>query len=346
MFCVECGLEKGDALVDGVCHECFRKKSQFARLPEYVDLEVCVHCHARRRGEIWLDGGLHERYEPLLEAAIREALVVDRRARSIVSRMELVEEDPRNFSALVHVAGVVSGVAFEQDLSTRARVKNQVCTRCSRIEGNYYEAILQVRAEDRELAADEVQRARRVASRFIEKVVADGDRDAFVLKDEMNKGGLDVYVGQIQAARGMSKVIATELGGRVTEHPKIAGVRDGRELWRVTFLVKLPNYRVGDAVIMDDAPLVVLAVDAKKVKLRDPQSGYARTVERDDLEGASVLAGSDAREALVVAADKKELQVLDPWTYATVTVLRGAATAESGGSVRVARWNGELVLLA
>ena len=190
MFCVECGKEAGDALVGGVCHECFLRKNEFTRLPEHVDLEVCVHCNARKRGEIWLDG--HDRYEPLIEEAIREAAVVDRRASALATRVEFHPEDERNFRCTVRFTGVAEGVPFEEARETRSRVKGATCLRCSRIQGGYYEGTVQVRATKREMTKEEFAAARSIASRVINRIVTEGDRNAFVLRDQEIEGGLNL----------------------------------------------------------------------------------------------------------------------------------------------------------
>lgn len=345
MFCVECGREVGDALTsNGLCHTCFLAKTRLTRLPEHVDFEVCVHCRARKKGEQWLDppeGG--HRVELIVEEAVRAALDVDRRASGVRVTAEVLAEDERNYAVTVHASGVAEGVPFEEQASTRSRIKNATCLRCSRMQGNYYESVVQVRGENRELLPEEMRDVRVVASRVIDRIVDSGDRNAFVLKDEEVHGGLDVYIATNNAGRQMAKAIGSEFGGRVSEHPKIAGQKDGIELWRVTFLVRLPGYRSGDFVVVKDEPFLVQSVTPKNVAVRDLRRGHVRTLERSELERATVLARRDAREAVVVAESDSEMQLLDPWTFATVTVLKPAGLARAGEVVPVARWEDELL---
>ncbi len=51
MFCVVCGKETDEELRRGECASCYLEKNVLASVKENVDVEVCVHCHARRRGE-------------------------------------------------------------------------------------------------------------------------------------------------------------------------------------------------------------------------------------------------------------------------------------------------------
>ncbi len=347
MFCVECGKEAGEALTsNGLCHSCFLAKTRLTALPANVDFDLCAHCRARRRGEVWLDppdGG--HRLEIIVGEAVTEALRVDRRADGVSARAAVEQEDPRNWRVTLHVTGVAEGVAFAESPTTRARVKNATCTRCSRMMGNYYESIVQVRGEGRDLTPEEVREVRGVASRVIDRIVDAGDRHAFVLKDEAVKGGLDVFVATNNAGRQMAKAIASEFGGRVKEHPKIAGQKDGVELWRITFAVRLPDYRAGDLVVIEDEPLLVAKVGPKAVTLARLATRHERHVDRERLEGANVLARRDARDAVVVSRTTTELQVLDPWTFATVTVLRPAGVPDDAASVAVLRWEDEIIAI-
>jgi nonsense-mediated mRNA decay protein 3 len=343
MFCVECGKEAGDALIGGVCHPCFLAKSQFTRVPEHVDLEVCVHCHARKRGEVWLTGT--QSLEPLIEGAILEAVEVDKRVHGLTARYDLVPEDEKNYTCKVHLSGTVEGVPFTEERATRSRVKNATCTRCSRIQGGYYEGVVQIRASKRDLAREEIRGIREIASRLIERIVADGDRNAFVLKDAELEGGLDITVGTSNAGRMIARAIAERHGGILKEHAKIAGRKDGVDIWRITFAIRLPEYARGDVVVRDGTPLVVQGIGPKNVTLRSPRTGKALTLERDAVEKLPVVKRSEARGAVVVSQTADEAQVLDPWTYETVTVLKPAGAGTLGEELEVVKWEGELVPL-
>lgn len=348
MFCVECGKEVGDALSSsGLCHGCFLKKNEFTKLPAHVDFEVCVHCRARKQGEIWIDppaGG--ERFEPIVAEAVLSRLDVDRRVVGAHPRAQVTAEDVRNYAVTVTTSGVAEGVPFEESRATRSRVKNATCTRCSRMHGNYYEAIVQVRAERREMARDELARVRAIGSRVIDRIVDEGDRNAFVLKDEEVEGGLDIYVALNNSGRQIGKAIVAEMGGRLREHPKIAGQKDGLEIWRITFAIRLPEYRNGDVVVLGERLFHVSGLTAKSANLRDARTGHQRTVDHEEMTKATVLAAVDAKEAVVVSQTATEAQVLDPSSYATVTVLKPAGVTSFGDTVRVVRWEGELIPLA
>ena len=343
-FCVVCGKETPDEeLRRGECASCYLEKNVLATVKDHVDVEVCVHCHARRRGEQWVEG--HGSLEPVVEDAVREAVQLARAAERPRLDVEIVPEDERNFTVRVRARGVAEGVPFDVPLSTRSRVKNATCLRCSRMQGGYYEAIVQIRATRRGLATEEKRAIRQMASRFIERVVTEGDRNAFVLRDEDVDKGLDIYMGTNNAGRMLAKLISTEHGAKVTEHAKTVGQKDGLDLVRMTYAVRLPEYRAGDVVILDEAPYVVSSVGAKTVQLAEVRTGRLHHVERAAVDRAVVLSPDDARDAVVVSQTPSELQLLDPWTYETVSVLRPEGLGDVGETVPVLRHEGELIVL-
>lgn len=346
MFCVECGEEAGDRLVRGLCHECFRKKGGFSHVPPTVDFEVCVHCGARKRGEQWVMLHRGEPWENVIEQSVLDAIDVERGFSVRGRRVEIEPEDERNYTVHVHVQGLAEGVRLEEEHTTRARIKNATCLRCSRYQGGYFEGIVQLRADRRDLTKEELRRMRLTASRVIERIVDEGDPNAFVLKDEEVHGGLDVYVGTTGAGRTICKAIAQEYGGRVKEHPKLVGrSRDGQDMYRVTFAVRIPNYQPGEYVVYEDRVHEVVQITPKLVTLRALRDGRQIKVEWDVLENVPVLRRDEAKEAVVVSRSDGELQVLDPWTYATVSVLAPPGGAQGGDTIRVLKWEGELLAI-
>ncbi|HUR69306.1 MAG TPA: NMD3-related protein [Candidatus Thermoplasmatota archaeon] len=344
MFCVVCGKETPfDELRRGECSSCYLEKNVLAKVRDHVDVEVCVHCHSRKRGELWLEG--HGAMEPIVEDAVREAIEFAKPVEKARLKMDIVAEDERNFTVNVRAGGVAEGVPFESELKTRSRIKNATCVRCSRVQGGYYEAIVQVRATRRDMPRDEMRAIKALASRFIERVVEGGDRQAFVLKDEEVDRGLDIYMGTTNGGRMLAKQIANEFGGKTSEHPKTVGQKDGLDLIRLTFAVKLPEYRANDIIVLDDEIFTVSSIGQKTVQLLELHGGRLRHVERAEVERAQVLSPANAREAVVVSSDEKELQLLDPWSYETVSVLRPTALASVGPTVQVIKHDGELIVV-
>jgi nonsense-mediated mRNA decay protein 3 len=175
--------------------------------------------------------------------------------------------------------------------------------------------------------------------------VGDGDRNAFVLRDEEIDRGLDVYMGTTNAGRMLAREIAQTWGGKITEHAKTVGQKDGLDLVRLTFAVRLPEYKAGDVVVVKEEPAQITSVGTRTVQALDLRTGRMKHLDRDAVDKALVLKAEDALDAIVVADLGAELQLLDPVTYQTVTVLRPEGTDAVGETVKVLRHEGDLLLL-
>lgn len=343
MFCVVCGKETPiDELRGGVCATCYVQKTTLASIRDHVDLEVCVHCHARKKGELWVEG--HGSFEPIVEDAVREAIQWAKQVDRPQANIDVIPEDERNFTVKIQARGNAEGVAFDTPLTTRSRLKNATCIRCSRIQGGYYESIVQIRAAKRDLTKPEMRALKTLASRFIERVVGDGDRNAFVLRDEEIDGGLDVYMGTTNSGRMLAKEIAHQFGGKTTEHHKTVGQKDGLDLVRMTFALRLPEYKAGDVVIVHDEPAQITSIGARTVQGLDLRTGRLKHLDRDAVDRALILKREDAQDAIVVADLGNELQMLDPVTYATVNILKPEGV-DIGATLPVLRHDGELLVL-
>lgn len=346
MFCVECGDEVPDGeLRDALCPRCFLSSTAWSSLPALVDVEVCVHCGARRRGgTAWVD---EERpMEEVVEAAVREAMGVERRVEEPRVHMVIEPEDVRNHRAAVTVEGTVEGLEFHDEHETRVRLKNATCTRCSRFHGGYFESTVQLRRDGPDgLGTDELQEASRLVEAIVDRVRrVQGDRDAYVLRMEPHHGGLDVQLGTTAAGRAVARGLAEELGGRLGESPQLAGRKEGEDVYRMAYSVRVPPFRVGDVVVHDDAVLLVRSIGSKHVRAVLLPSLDAITVERDRLEHATVLKAADAEEAVVVSRRGREVQVLDPQTFRTVTVQAPPRLSRALETVPVHRYRDRLIL--
>ena len=193
------------------------------------------------------------------------------------------EEDPNNYFLTVKAVGKHEGVEVLQDFHTRLRIKPTVCDTCQRQDSRYYEGILQVRADGRELTGAERREVRTL-------VLARADRGReeagdFVSRVEEVRGGLDFYVSSNALGGRLAKEIASAYGGTVSSSAKLYGQRKGKDMYRVTSLVRLPAFRVGDIVRYRDALTEVVAL-APLLTLRDLVSGEARRYKPRDVRRA------------------------------------------------------------
>lgn len=318
MLCVECGSEV-ERLIGGSCPACFVSVTPLLTVPDVVQVELCAHCGARKVGAHWHDPG-EAPEDWVRDAAVRASVGVHDRVEDAVLRTDERQLDERTFAYDVHLRGTVDGVPLDESAKLQLRRTKAVCDRCSRMAGGYYAAIIQLRATGRDVREDELERAHRIVATDLERQLDAGNRFAFLSKDGPIHGGHDYYIGDIDGARNVARLLKDRLGASLHETAKLVGRREGEDVHRVTFLVRVHELSPGDIVEYEQRPYAVMAVHtAGKVAVLDLESHRRDRVNADRLKR---LGGPELlTDAVRVSSDESGVQVLDPVSFRTETVL-------------------------
>jgi nonsense-mediated mRNA decay protein 3 len=314
-------------------------------VPPTLDVELCAHCDARHIGAHWFDPDEADRLEDIREAALRAVLKVDPRVEGAGLQLEERQQDERSFPTRIVLEGHVGEAPLRVEAQTMVRMRRSVCDRCSRMFGGYYAAILQLRATDRDVSKAEMDRAHQVIGNELDRLRAGGNRDAFLTKSGPVPGGFDYYIGDIDAGRILSRLVAQRLGATVVETAKLVGRREGENVYRVTFLIRVQLFAPGDYARLGDEDVVqVVSFDRGRSVVLDLATHRRDKVDADRLRR---LGGAESvQEAVLVSEDKDNLQVLDPVSLATVDIPRPEGYKAAGATVPVFRYEERLYLPA
>ena len=154
----------------------------------------------------------------------------------------------------------------------------------------------------------------------INRMRAKGDRLAFITETIRSKEGLDLYIGSVGSGRHICKTIIEELGGTFTESPSLFGQKDGREIYRITFSMRLPRFTPGDIISIRNKKIMVKHME-KKLTGTDLADGSRFIATEDEISLAKHVGNiRDAVSAVLVSEEEHELMILDPFTFRTVNV--------------------------
>jgi nonsense-mediated mRNA decay protein 3 len=337
MECIICG--KGNPVLSGLCQDCIQERRRFIDVPEFSELLTCAHCGSVVIGKRWMEP--RPLVEELAEAAKRATKVDSVEGADIVLGAKAKLLNDNNADAEVTATIMFGKKSITQTARTRVRIRRMVCDRCSKIHGKYFEAVLQVRASGRRLSDNEL---RDVAANVRDMASDKGKstRAEFISKEEVVDGGLDFQLGTIYRAKAIARALATRFGGKITESSKLAGNKLGKELYRVTFLVRLPGLKQGDFARLGERVLLVTHVSSKGVSATDLVSGESLVLDDKEVEGTKRLGGPElVEEAVVLQARRPEVQVMDPASFCPVSIVapdwywKGKKTPESVRIVKV-----------
>jgi len=311
-FCVECGATV--QTIQGLCPDCFLKRHVLIETPATMDVVKCSHCSKLQIGKAWVETDMEGAVLRLLEKNVHTAREVTFRAFTFDVR----EEDERNFMITAKAKLKVDDIDLAKDFRTRLRVHGGSCPTCGRKSGFYYEAILQIRADDRRLSDDEIEETVGFAERIVDRAAKKGE--AFISKIEPVKGGVDLYLSSHDLGRNIAKEFRARYGGTVGVSPKLFGLKDGREIYRTTHLVRLPRYREGDVVRLEGRMFEVISMGQRPV-LRDLKSGERSSPTGTKMERVRVVE-SERFDAEVISITDREVEYFDPAEARNVKVPR------------------------
>ena len=329
-FCVKCGIDCEDT-INGLCLECFLNGRELMKLPHHVDLQRCTNC------EEYL---IRERWVPMDEADAVEETAIS--GISLIAEGELIsvgtfadKQDDRTFQVTIQADIGVGGRITEAECKTLVRLKNTVCKKCSRQLGNYYEATLQIRSGDKGLT-DELrdETVRRVRDSV--ELQSKTNRGLFITNVQEVRGGVDIQLSSTSLARSLTKDLIEAYGAESQESASLVGqTSDGLEMYRLTFLVRLPSYHIGDILEMNGKPHILSGLNKTGGRLTSLNDFRDTSARKNEIQAMKILAKvSDRKEAVVLTSSDNEVQVMHPTNYSTID-LRIPQGAEIGEMVQV-----------
>ncbi len=339
-FCVNCGRDV-EQVIDGLCTDCFLDGRLLLSLPHHVDLQMCTGCGEFRIGGNWVQAPPAQAAEDAALAqlsAIGEAVPVEVSAEAGML-------DEANYLVRAHAVLDIAGTVIGADAETTVRIKHTVCRRCSRYLGNYYESILQIRTRRKDLPADLRDEVLGLIDGQVE-AQARNNRNIFITKVADVPGGTDIYLSSMQLGKSIAKLLADTYSAETKEAFKLVGqTRDGQDMFRITYLVRLPDFRAGDIVGFGGEPHLlsrIFATGGRIIRLTDFRERNLKHLEMDSLE--VILGADDLTDAVVVSRSEGEVQVLHPTTYETIDLVV-PSDATVGETVRVADIDGTILFV-
>ncbi|KKG45855.1 hypothetical protein DU35_11825 [Methanosarcina mazei] len=330
--CPKCGTEC-DKLFDSVCRDCFFETFKLIDLPLVLHVKICSSCGAYFHRSRWENIG---NLEEVVLKAVENALFIHDEAGDVELYLEPKEITPYIYMVRAEVDAIVKGEPVHAETATKVRVQRIACDMCSRESGGYFEAIIQIRAAGRFPTEEEKRRCSAIAREAMESMKKKGDRLAFISDYQEQKEGIDLYMGSMNASRQVCRMIISELGGSFAESPTLVGMKDGKNLYRITFAMRLPEFRPGD-VIRFRGRIIQIRSSGKKVNGISLEDGSRFLSTPEELKGAEKIANiGDAVLTVLVSIEENAILVLDPVTYETVAIKKPMFfNAEAGSEIPV-----------
>jgi 60S ribosomal export protein NMD3 len=296
----------------GLCERCLAQGHTLQAMPRFLSIQVCPTCSDHFFKGRWI----HEDTYGAVANAVVEALKID--PDEAVIKLILNQISSMIIHAYVEI-DVSSAEGTSESFDIDVRVNRVACDRCSRISGGYYESKVQIRADRRRPERAELDRALEIAVVTID-LAQKTDRLAFISKTIWLREGLDLYVGTVKAAKRIVRALLKEMGGTFSDSAKLTGRRDGKDVYRVTFVLRLPEFPIG-TIILSQQHIYEICSTTSATNAVDLETGHRTTLNAAELRTAELISTRrDAKGTVLVAIDDDEVHLLDPETYVTLTI--------------------------
>jgi len=309
-----------------MCPECYAERREVFWLDNIIELVKCPRCEFFKIRGRWKDIPFED---ALVEAVYASLRVIPEFKVEDVFISPLARGEVGKYA--VRLDGSLDGEFVSVEKIVDVRVKREVCKRCSREAGGYYESIVQIRAESREISEEELKVVRDIIGRVLEREKE--NQKAFISKIVERREGIDYYFGDRNIGKKISRLIADELGGKIIESKKIHTRRDGQDVYRFTYAVRLPAYRKGDVV--EENGRICVVTSQKLGKAVSLDGGETINLKNPKL----IARRSDMRESVVVSCDEFVVEVLHPVTQQVVQARKPKIDLKPGDTVFVVEHN-------
>ncbi|MDD1776023.1 MAG: 60S ribosomal export protein NMD3, partial [Candidatus Methanomethylicus sp.] len=298
-FCAKCGKDSGQ-YIRGLCHSCYWEEPANS-IPTEFTVTFCRSCQSHLQGKRWVRPRHKKDYGDFVDAAAAELL------RRVDLPKEIAAE---KFDGTVTTKGddglpkamVLKTTLREKVSGTCSQAESLVdiaytyCGECDSAARGKYDAVVQIRAEGREV--DEADR-KAIQDSFEStdrKTAVRGRQEITEIKE--NEGGLDVKFVSLHVARVFTRDLFNRTGALISEHPQLIGLDkdDGSRAYRNTIAVRIPSLRRGNIIDYKGKILQIVGVDKGMFAAEDLAERYSRiNLPRRELELGRIVREDEIR---------------------------------------------------
>ena len=344
-------------MLEGLCADCYNDGHPLIEVSTPLTLLACKKCGSIKLADGWrkiAGDGIH----PDEVSDFQIELLLERSIKILGKDVQISLEEERKLDRVTHTIMTVTGRSHEslaphdEKYNVETRFRYGTCETCGMMSGGYYEAILQVRADGRELTDDEKTSLIQTVTDITVARYKSDDR-AFITSTVDDKYGIDFYIG----SENLCKFLADEfemqyLAERKDNYKLVGEDKTGKRKYRITILIRLPRFTVGDFVKIDGNPCEIVEMGRNMLTCYDlkrrerfsinPRSARWRTLE--------FLAPRSSRREFMVTTYSygQPVQIMDALTFEVLEVEQSIFDSEIavGEKVYALQIEEELYILA
>lgn len=310
MKCIQCGkpVEREQAVL---CNGCFSKKHIILKSYQEHTLLICESCGSYKYQKEWK----HPKSE---EEAIKEAVL---QHCSFLMQPDAVDVDinvkekhgnVQMGTVALRTEATIDEQKLIEEHELQIKIKYIICDKCTRARTEYYEGILQLRGENKEVLKKAHEFIVQEAKRASEKGV-------FITKMEEVTNGIDYYVTKQQYLPIITNKLVEKFGAVGKTHGELYSKsrQTSKDIYRVNASVRLPSYEVNTIVEYEKKYIKVTNI-GKQLQGINLKNGKRTTI--DEKKHMIILATPETFRRVQVTKEYPQVEILHPETYQNTKV--------------------------
>lgn len=317
MFCPECG-STDKQIINNVCIDCFLKDFQMIEIPEKIEVKICSHCNSKLEEGKWSESNIPE--EEIIYRALERNIKVEDIVENEVINLEIDHMKGNMAICYVEVSGEVYKKQLNEVHETNVKIVKTVCPTCSKLQSGYFESVVQLRANNREISKEEYIKANEILEKTIKKQYKK-DKLAYCPKIAKLKEGYDYYIGSLKSGRKIANALKEEFSGLIQESPRLISEdkSTGKGLYRIWISIRIPEFKINDLIKYNNKILQVKDIDKNRVVGTDLETNKKHTIPWKDSENIELIKKEeDIETTSIISKSPNIIQILDPTDYSAV----------------------------
>jgi len=346
MFCPECGNSNSE-MIEGLCKECFLKEFSLLKIPENIELTVCSHCNAKFEEGKWKESEIPE--EEIIYRALERAIEINPLAEDEEIQLEILQMRGTIAECFIEAEAIVLEKKIQQSYEVEVRLKKSVCPDCSKMNSGYYEAVIQLRADKREITNHEFSKADEILKKSLQSQFKK-NKLAYLIEKANIKEGVDYYIGSYKAAKKIASDFKNRFGGIIKESPRLISQdkSTGKGLYRIWISVRLPSFKINDIINYSNKIGQIIAIDGNKILVNDFISYDNFSISWKEYDSIKIIKnGNEIKTTNIISKSPSKIQILDPDTYEVVDIAidKSLGDYEIGDEVNIVKIDGNFFIV-
>ncbi len=346
MFCPECGATDVE-MVNGICKDCFLKEYQLIKIPDNIQVTICSHCNAKLEEGKWKDSYLPE--EEIIYRTLEYNIKVDELAENEEIELEINQMRGTIAECYIEAIATVLGETIVETHTPNVKINKSVCPECSKRAAGYYEAVIQLRSDSRNLTEEEIEKSEDLIFKTIKKQ-SKKDKLAYIPQISKPKEGKDYYIGSLKSAKKVAEQLKEKLGGIIKESPRLISEdkSTGKGLYRIWISVRLPKFEINDFVKYNNIIGKLLSIDGNRIQIENLENYEKITLKWREYENIEKIASKkEIKKAIITAKSPNNIQILDPEDYTPINLKMNEKFKDYniGEEIKVIKFKNQIFLI-